>query len=181
MKKEVIIEIPKGSKIKYEIDTKTNELVVDRILFGSNIYPYNYGYLENTLDYDGDALDVLVISNEALLPKSRVPTRIIGAMKMIDDGETDTKLISIIDVDPRFSEIKKMSDLPKHILEEIKNFFETYKKLQNKAVIVEGYEDINYAKNIYSECYDLYQKYSDLKKDDFIKKMKIEHPNKYKK
>ena len=179
MKKDIIVEIPKNSNIKYEIDPKTNRVMVDRILFGTDRYPHNYGFIENTLDWDGDALDGLIISNEGFAPGSVVPSRILGAMEMIDGGETDTKLIAVIDVDPRFNHVKTLKDLPKHILDEIQNFFENYKKLQNKEVIINGFKDIKVAKTIFDECVDLYNKYKDMDKSKFIEQMKKEHPEKY--
>ncbi len=179
MKKNIGVEIPKNSKVKYEIDSN-GKLFVDRILFGTEVYPHNYGFIENTLDWDGDALDGLVISNEAFFPNSIVPTRILGAMEMIDGGETDTKLISVIDVDPRFNHIKTIDDLPKHMLDEIRNFFENYKKLQKKEVIIKGFQGLEFAKEVFKECTDLYNKYNDMDKEKFIAKMKKEHPDKYK-
>jgi inorganic pyrophosphatase len=101
-------------------------------------------------------------------------------MEMIDDGETDTKLIGVIAVDPRFSEKATIKDLPEHTLKEIKNFFETYKLLQNKKVIVKGFKDTSWAINEYNECVSLMKKYGSLSKDAFLKKMMKEHPQKYK-
>jgi inorganic pyrophosphatase len=109
-----------------------------------------------------------------------VPTRILGAMEMIDDGETDTKLIGVIAVDPRFANKTSLQDLPEHTLKEIKNFFETYKLLQNKKVIVKGFKDLAWANKEYLECVNLMKKYGKLSKDDFLKKMQREHPEKYK-
>jgi inorganic pyrophosphatase len=101
-------------------------------------------------------------------------------MEMIDGGETDTKLIAVIDVDPRFSEIKTIKDLPKHLLDEIQNFFENYKNLQKKEVIINGFKDVKFAEETFKECTELYNKYKDMDKDEFIKLMRKEHPNKYK-
>lgn len=100
-------------------------------------------------------------------------------MKMIDDGETDTKIITVIDVDPRFANINCIDDLDQHKLLEIKDFFETYKNLQNKKVVIKGFEKIDYAKKEFIECENLFNQYKDLNKKDFIEKMKKEHPNKY--
>ncbi len=178
MKKNVIIEIPKGSNIKYELEN--GKLKVDRILYGSMVYPLNYGFFENTLDWDGDPLDALIISDQSFIPSSEVPIRILGAMKMIDGGETDTKIIGVIDVDPRYDNIKTMDDVNHNVLNEIKDFFENYKNLQNKEVIIEGFENLEYAKNEIKETSSLFDKYNNLDKDKFIEKMKIEHPEKYK-
>ena len=105
MKLNVTIEIPKNSKIKYEYDRKTNQISVDRILYGSSAYPMNYGFIKEALDWDGDELDALIVSDQEFLPGVIVPVRVIGAMEMIDGGETDTKLITVIDCDPRYKHI----------------------------------------------------------------------------
>ena len=177
MKKNVIVEIPKGSKIKYEIED--GKVYIDRILYGSAAYPLNYGFFEGTLDWDGDPLDALILADQEFFPTSIVPVRVIGAMKMIDGGETDTKLITVIDTDPRYENIKTMNDVNPHLLKEIQDFFENYKNLQNKKVEILGYENEEYAEKEFNECVDLYHKYKDLDKDDFIKRMKKEHPEKY--
>ncbi len=178
MKKDVIIEIPKNSKIKYEIENGT--IKIDRILSGSNTYPQNYGFFENTLDWDGDPLDALVISNDSFLPGVIVPVRVLGAMKMIDNGETDTKLITVIDVDKRFENIKSLKDVSKHILDEIQDFFQNYKNLENKFVEVMGFEDIEFATKEFKETQELYNKYKEMDKKEFIEKMKNLYPKKYK-
>lgn len=176
----VTIEIPKNSKIKYEFDRVTGQISVDRILYGSNSYPHNYGFIKEALDWDGDELDVLVIADQEFLPGIVVPTRIIGAMEMIDGGETDTKLIGVISCDPRFDHVKTTNDLNKHLLAEIKDFFETYKNLQKKKVEILGFKDVIWAEHEYKECVELMNKYGSMNKDEFIQKMKKEHPNKYK-
>ena len=177
MKKNVIIEIAKGSNIKYEIEN--GKIMVDRILYGASVYPLNYGYFENTLDWDGDALDALVLADQEFIPTSSVPVRVIGAMKMIDGGETDTKLITVIDVDPRYKHVESMNDVPSFILDNIRDFFENYKNLQNKQVKILGFEGAEYAQKEFAECEELYAKYSDMDKKDFVAKMKKEHPGKY--
>ena len=179
-KVNVVIEIPKDSKIKYEYDRKTKQIVVDRILYGSSSYPLNYGFIREALDWDGDELDALIISDQTFIPGCVVPTRIIGAMEMIDGGETDTKLITVIDCDPRYKHINKLEDLSKHTLLEIRDFFENYKNLQDKTVEIKGYNSIEWAMQEYNECVELMNKYKDLPKADFVKKMMIEHPEKYK-
>jgi inorganic pyrophosphatase len=122
----------------------------------------------------------LVYAQQSFNPGTIIPTRILGAMEMIDDGETDTKLIGVIAVDPRFSGKTSLKDLPEHSLKEIKNFFETYKLLQNKKVMVKGFKDANWATKEYKECVNMMKKYGKLPKDTFVKKMKKEHPEKYK-
>ncbi len=177
MKENVIIEIPKGSNIKYEIED--GKVKVDRILFGSMSYPMNYGFFENTLDWDGDPLDVLVISDHSFGVGVEVPVRILGAVKMIDGGETDTKLIAVIDVDPRYANIKTMEDVEEHRIKEVVDFFENYKNLQNKEVRIDGIEGLDYAKAELEETRELFAKYGTMDKDEFIAKMKEEHPDKY--
>lgn len=176
---DVTIEIPKGSKIKYEYNRATKQISVDRILYGSSGYPQNYGFLKEALDWDGDELDCLVIADQSIGTGISVPTRVIGAMEMIDDGETDTKLIGVIDCDPRYTHIKSLKDLNQHLLAEIKDFFENYKNLQHKKVIVRGFQDQAWAVKEYKECCALMKKYGKMPKAAFINKMKKAHPNKY--
>ncbi|WP_027119678.1 inorganic diphosphatase [[Mycoplasma] testudinis] len=175
----ITIEIPKNSNVKYEYDRKTNQISVDRILYGSDHYPQNYGFIKEALDWDGDELDCLVVSDQPFMPGVSVPTRIIGAMGMIDSGETDTKLIGVIACDPRYNHINDLKDLSPHLLAEIKTFFETYKILQKKSVVITGFKDVNWAINEYQECVKLMNEYGSMDKDKFIKKMKKEHPEKY--
>lgn len=179
MKIEVTIEIPKHSNVKYEYDRQTKSIKVDRILFGSEVYPQNYGFLPEALDWDGDELDIFVLSDQSFMPGVKVPARIIGAMEMIDSGETDTKLIGVIDCDPRYSHINSINDINEHLLKEISNFFQNYKILQNKKVVVKGFKDKAWAINEYDECVGLMKKYGQLPKEEFIEKMKKEHPDKY--
>ena len=177
----VIIEVPKNSNIKYEYDRSTQKISVDRILYGANIYPENYGFIPEALDWDGDELDVLVISDQSFSPGIVVPTRILGAMTMIDDGETDTKLIGVIDCDPRYSNYKSLNDVQHHRLLVIKNFFESYKKLQNKYVKIGEFKDVAWSINELNECIELMNKYKKLPKKEFINKMMKLHPEKYQK
>ena len=160
MKKiEVNIEISKNSNIKYEYDRKSNKIKVDRILRGDFKYPANYGYIKEALDWDGDELDVLVYSSESFLPGTSLDVRIIGAMKMIDSGETDTKLIGVHADDYRLDNINSLKDVG--------------------ITKVTGFEDINWAENEYNECCHLMEKYGQMDKNKFIEKMKKEHPEKY--
>ncbi|WP_027123868.1 inorganic diphosphatase [Mycoplasmoides pirum] len=180
-KLNVKIEIPKKSSVKYEFDRKSGEIIVDRILYGSDYYPQNYGFIKEALDWDGDELDCLVISDQSFMPGVIVPTRIIGAMEMIDGGETDTKLIGVIDCDPRYSHINSLKDINNHLLDEIKVFFETYKILQKKSVNIIGFQDVDWAIKEYKECVELMNNYGSMSKEDFLTKMQKEHPEKYKK
>ncbi len=177
----ITIEIPKNSKVKYEYDRETGNIQVDRILYGPSAYPQNYGFIKEALDWDGDELDALVIADQEFLPGVSLKARVLGAMEMIDGGETDTKLITVIDCDPRYSHIKTLKDVPNHLLLEIKDFFETYKNLQNKSVVIKGFKDFDWAKKEYEECVDLMKKYGSMDKKEFVAKMQKEHPEKYQK
>ncbi|AJQ45292.1 inorganic pyrophosphatase [Ureaplasma diversum] len=179
MKLNVTIEIPKHSNIKYEYDRKTKQIVVDRILYGSMVYPQNYGFIADALDFDGDELDILVIADQAIAPGISVPVRIVGAMEMIDGGETDTKLLGVIDCDPRYSQINKFADIPTHLLFEIKDFFENYKNLQNKKVEILGFKNDVWAVEELAFCQQLMKEYGSLDKAEFVKLMKTKYPEKY--
>ncbi len=142
MKKDVveaIIEIPYRSRNKYEVDKATGRIRLDRVLYSAMGYPTEYGYLENTLSPDGDPLDILVIGTEPTYPGCIVPARVLGYLTMVDDGHLDYKLIAVVDCDPRYDEMQELKDVPSFILEEIRNFFENYKALQDLEVTVEGY------------------------------------------
>ena len=182
MKKEITvnIEIPKGSSIKYEYDRSKGKMVVDRILRDGFKYPANYGFVSEALDWDGDELDVLVYTSETFIPGVSLQARIIGAMKMIDDGETDTKLIAVHVDDYRLNDIQTLEDLPKKWLKQVETFFTTYKNWKRPGITsVAGFEEADYAINEYNECVELMNKYGKLKKSEFITKMKQLHPEKY--
>ena len=136
---EAVIEIPYRSRNKYEIDKATGRIRLDRVLYSAMGYPTEYGYLEDTLAPDGDALDILVIGTEPTYPGCIVPARVLGYLTMIDNGLLDYKLIAVVDCDPRYDEMKELQDVPHFILEEIRNFFENYKALQNLKVTVKDY------------------------------------------
>jgi inorganic pyrophosphatase len=141
-----VIEIPKGSKIKYELDKPTGMLKVDRILYSSVHYPANYGFMPRTYCEDGDPLDILVLGQEPVVPLSIIRARPIGVMHMQDDGKMDDKLIAVHIYDPAFHEYTDVSQLPQHTTREIMRFFEDYKSLENKEVVVSalsGAEEAN--------------------------------------
>ena len=154
---DAIIEIPLKTKTKFEIDKKTNNIRLDRVLYSAMTYPAEYGYIPNTLELDGDPLDILVISSEATFPGCVVPAKIIGVLTLIDNGLIDHKIISVVAVDPRYNEINKLSDLSEFTLEEIKHFFANYKTLQNIKVEVKDYEGLDKALEIIGECSIRYQ------------------------
>lgn len=132
----VIIEIPKLSRVKYELDKDTGLIKFDRVLFSPMHYPANYGFVPRTLWDDGDPLDVLVLAYEAIIPGCLVEVRPIGILDMIDGGEGDAKILSVPVHDPRFTNTKTITDVEPHLLEEISHFFRVYKDLQKKKVEV---------------------------------------------
>ena len=174
---ETIIEIPKNSNVKYEMED--GKLLVDRIMYQDFTYPQNYGFIDKTLDWDGDPLDVLIIANATIVPQAVVKARVVGAMKMIDEGETDTKLIACIDDDPNHKDINNISDVPQSVLDEIKIFFSTYKDYKGAKIAITGFEDADYAQKELAETKELFTKYKDVSKDEFISQMKELHPEKY--
>jgi len=145
----VLIEIPQGSNVKYELDKEENVIKVDRILYTAMFYPFNYGFIPGTLEEDGDPLDVLVISNYPLMPGSVIEVRPVGMLFMRDEKGEDVKIIAVpIDkIDPTFSNIKDINDVPDAIKNKITHFFEHYKELEpGKWVKVSGWGNASQAK-----------------------------------
>ena len=155
---DAIIEIPLNTKNKFEVDKKSHRIKLDRVLYSAMNYPAEYGYIENTLANDGDPLDILVISSEPTFPGCVVPARVIGYLKMIDNGYEDYKLISVVDVDPRYNEINNLSDLSSFMLDEIRDFFQNYKTLQNIEVEVGEYHSKDEALDLIKTCQKAYEK-----------------------
>ena len=149
---DAIIEIPLKTKNKFEIDKETNRIKLDRVLYSAMNYPAEYGYIENTLANDGDPLDILVISSEPTFPGCIVPARVIGYLKVIDNGFEDYKIISCVDVDPRYHDIQTLDDLSDFTKEEIKNFFQNYKTLQSIKVEVGEYHNQVEALQLIEQC-----------------------------
>ena len=151
------IEIPQGSKNKYELDKYSGALKLDRILYTSTHYPHNYGFIPKTLADDGDALDVLVICSEPIVPLALVECRPIGMLEMIDGGERDAKILAVAVNDPVYNGIYNVFDISDHVLREIKHFFTVYKTLENKSTSVDVFKDRDAAIEIISNCLDSYK------------------------
>ncbi len=158
---EAVIEIPMGTKNKYEIDKKRNRIKLDRVLYSQMTYPAEYGYIENTLAEDDDPLDILVIASTKTFPGCIVDARVLGYLDMIDNEEKDHKIIAVMDKDPRFSHMHKISDIQEHMLREIKHFFRTYKDLQeNKKVEVHDFHGKEEADKLIDESIKRYKNLS---------------------
>lgn len=152
----VIIEINKGSKNKYEIDKKTGLIALDRVMHTGQDYPFDYGFVPQSLWHDGDPLDVVVLSTYPFAPGVLVRCRPVAVVHMVDGGEADEKIIAVPEEDPRFDRVKDLSDVNPHTLKEIEHFFLTYKKLQNKEVEINGIEGKDVAEKAFEESLSLY-------------------------
>jgi len=160
-KVNAVIEIPFGSNIKYEIDKASGMVWVDRVMYSAMYYPANYGFVPNTLASDGDPADILVLTNYSLVPASVIKCRLIGVLIMEDESGMDEKLLAvpITKIDPTYADINSIDDLPKHTLDRIKNFFETYKILEpNKWVKVKEYRGKEEAQRILQEAIDNFKR-----------------------
>ncbi len=153
-----IIEIPNGSRAKYELDKETGLIKLDRVLFSAVHYPANYGLIPQTYCDDGDPLDVLIISKADFIPGCLVDAKVIGVMHMVDGGEGDDKIIAVASEDVTVNHINDLDELPEHHLQEIQNFFETYKKLEKKEVDVQGFKGKEEALKVVKESMELYKK-----------------------
>ncbi|MBR1867863.1 MAG: inorganic diphosphatase [Clostridia bacterium] len=154
-----VIEIQKGSKQKYELDKKTGLLILDRILYTSTHYPANYGFIPHTLAGDGDPLDVLVLCSESLLPMSMVKVYPIGVITMDDNGKPDEKIIAIPFTDPNYNSYKSISDLPRHIFDEMQHFFTVYKQLEGKNTAVNKVMGVKEATEIIEASIENYKEH----------------------
>lgn len=153
----VIVEINKGSKNKYEIDKETGIIALDRVMHSAQDYPFDYGFVPQTLWDDGDALDVVLLTTYPLQPGILVRARPVAIMHMIDGGEADEKVIAVPVDDPRFAEVKDMGDVNQHVLKEISHFFATYKQIQKKEVTVGEFEGKDAAEAAFTRAVALYQ------------------------
>lgn len=153
-----IIEIPKGSKAKYEIDKESGLLKLDRILFSSVMYPANYGFIPQTYCDDNDPLDILVLCSADVYPMSIIDAKVIGVMHMIDGGEQDDKIIAVAKNDMSVNYINDLTELPPHAMKEVVRFFQDYKALEEKNVTIEHLLGKRYAYKVIEESIELYKK-----------------------
>jgi inorganic pyrophosphatase len=152
-----VIEIPKGSRAKYEIDKPSGLLRLDRVIYSSFMYPINYGFIPQTYGDDKDPLDILVLSSISVQPLCLMEARVIGVIQMIDNGDMDDKIIAVATNDPSVNYINNIEELPQHFFNELRNFFEEYKKLENKVVVVEEFQDKVSALKIIETALALYK------------------------
>ena len=155
-----VIEIPKGSRNKYEYDKDMEAFALDRVLYSSVIYPADYGFIPQTIYDDGDPMDIMVLMEQPTFPGCIIASRPIGIMGMIDGGDKDYKILAVPVDDPKFKDVDSISDVSSHLLDEIEEFFKTYKNLEGKKVEVLGWKDAEVAKkealrsiNLYKEKY----------------------------
>ncbi|MDR1819053.1 MAG: inorganic diphosphatase [Methanobrevibacter sp.] len=152
-----IVEIPKGSKNKYEYDKDVESFALDRVLHSSVVYPADYGFIPQTIYDDGDPMDIMVLIDQPTFPGCVILSRPIGIMKMIDGEDKDFKVLAVPVNDPKYNGIEDISQVPSHILDEISEFFGTYKNLEGKKTEVLGWEDSKSAKKEVIRSIDLYK------------------------
>ena len=155
----VVVEIPSGSKNKYEYDKKLNMFKLDRVLYSSVFYPGDYGFIPRTHCDDGDPLDVIVLVNTPTYPGILIECRPIAMLEMIDGGEQDNKILAVPVDDPRFDNIKDLKDVSPHVIKEVAEFFRTYKNLQDKEVQIKEWYGVDKAKQEILDSIELYKKH----------------------
>ena len=151
-----IIEIPKGSKAKYEIDKESGLIKLDRVLFSSVMYPANYGFIPQTYCDDKDPLDILVLCSVDVYPMTLIEAKVVGVMHMVDNGEQDDKIIAVAAHDMSVNYINDLDELPPHQMIEIVRFFQDYKALEGKNVTIEHLLGVRYAHKVIKESIELY-------------------------
>ncbi|PSL46163.1 inorganic pyrophosphatase [Chitinophaga niastensis] len=153
-----IIEIPKGCRAKYELDKESGLLKLDRVLYSSVYYPANYGFIPQSYCDDHDPLDILILSQIECVPMCIIEAKVIGVMQMIDGGEADDKIIAVAANDMSVNHINDISELPPHFIDEMRHFFEEYKKLEKKTVVVEEFQNKVKAEEIIMKSFEDYRK-----------------------
>lgn len=153
-----IIEIPKGSRAKYEIDKDSGLIKLDRVIYASMYFPLNYGFIPQTLGDDGDPLDIVVLTQVSVVPLCLIPTRVIGVMRMVDRDQADDKIIAVALQDASVSDFAEANHLPNYLKVELKHFFENYKTLENKKVVVDEFQSKQKAMEVIRHCMELYNK-----------------------
>lgn len=156
-KVNAMIEIPQGSRAKYEVDKDSGLLKLDRVIYSSFHYPVNYGFIPRTLGQDNDPLDILVLCSQSIQALCLVEANVIGNMQMIDQGQMDDKIIAVASKDPSVNHYQEMEDLPQHFLAELKNFFEQYKVLENKKVEIDNFQDKKTACEVIDSAISFYK------------------------
>lgn len=159
-----VVEIPRGSTVKYELDKQTGLIRMDRLLYSAVYYPANYGFIPQTLAEDDDPLDVLVLAQEAVAPLTIMPARAIGMMTMMDTGKKDHKIIAVATSDPEFNAYHEVSELPAHRLLVLRRFFQDYKQLEKKVVEVQEIAPVEMA---YPVIEDALYRYSNQRQCGF--------------
>jgi inorganic pyrophosphatase len=152
----VIVENPRGSKNKYEIDKETGMIALDRVLHTAQDFPVEYGFIPKTLWDDGDAVDAILLSTYPFHPGILVRMRAVGLVKMIDSGENDYKILGVPAKDPRWDHVQDLEDVNKHTIKEIEHFFTTYKQIQKKEVVIEGFGTAAEARDAFARGQKLY-------------------------
>jgi inorganic pyrophosphatase len=152
-----MIEIPQGSRTKYEIDKTTGLLRLDRVIYSSFHYPVNYGFIPQTLGHDNDPLDILVLCSQSIQSLCLVSATVIGNMQMIDSGEKDDKIIAVATKDPSVNHISSIEEMPRHFINELRNYFEQYKVLEDKEVIIEDFQPKEVAYQVIDDAIEYYK------------------------
>lgn len=154
----VIVEINKGSKNKYELDKETGMIKLDRVMYTGQDYPFDYGFVPQTHWHDGDPLDVVLLTTYPLVPGLLLAARPVAVLQMTDGGESDAKIIAVPVEDPRFKQVVNLATAPQHFIKEVQHFMETYKLIQNKVVTIDSIEDVDSARKVINEGIELYKK-----------------------
>jgi inorganic pyrophosphatase len=153
-----LIEIPRGSRAKYEIDKESGLIKLDRVIYASMYYPLNYGFIPQTMGEDKDPLDIVVLTQVSVVPLCLIPSKVIGVMQMVDRGDADDKIIAVAEEDPSVSHFSDINDLPAYLVDELTHFFENYKTLENKKVVIDQFLGKEKAYRIIEESIDYYKK-----------------------